>query len=224
MAYDDILTWSNKQDAEWAKDALRRLARTSGYKASESDCAEVLARVKHANGMILESAPACIALSATDLPKDVAATERTLLCSIGPVQNVDRLAKDQTLSFAVNGITLIYGDNGSGKSGYSRITKKLCRSLTVDPLRGNVFEEDARKPAEVLVRYKTDKEIKTTDESWIDGNPPPKAVANVSVFDSKNARLYVDKDNEIQYLPPAIEMMEHYSSLLQKLAEQVEAL
>lgn len=222
MSFDEVIAWSNAQGAEWTKDALRRLARATAHKLSDAECAEVLMRVKHANGILSTTTPVCTPLSAADLPADVAATERTLLCSIGQVQNVDRLARDQTLSFAINGLTLIYGDNGSGKSGYSRITKKLCRSLTVDPLRGNVFERPDGKPAEVVVRYKTDAQQEPIAEPWVDGNSAPAAIANVSVFDTKNARLYVDNDNEIQYLPPAIEMMEQYNSLLQGLAEQIE--
>jgi len=37
--------------------------------------------------------------------------------------NLGRIAPDQKLSFATEGITLIYGDNGSGKSGYPTAKK-----------------------------------------------------------------------------------------------------
>lgn len=213
MAFDEILEWSQKQ-ADWTQDGLRRLAQTITTELADEDATEVLRRVKNIKGVISDPALTCKPLSADDLPKDVASTERTLLCSIGPVKNVDRLAKDQTVSFAMDGITLIYGDNGSGKSGYSRITKKLCRSLTVDPLRGNVFEEGVKNPAEALIKYKTDNHVQPAEEPWVDGQTPPVKIANISVFDSKNARLYVDQDNKIQYLPPEIELMERYSSLI----------
>ncbi|MDE0293344.1 MAG: hypothetical protein OXH92_21875 [Bryobacterales bacterium] len=46
---------------------------------------------------------------------------RTVLASMGPVRLVDRLSSDQPpLRFAINGITLVYGANASGKSGYCR--------------------------------------------------------------------------------------------------------
>jgi predicted ATPase len=36
---------------------------------------------------------------------------------------VNALASDQRLSFGTPGLTIVYGDNGSGKSGYARVLK-----------------------------------------------------------------------------------------------------
>lgn len=220
MAYDEILQWSEKQ-ADWTRDALCRLAQANGRKLSEEAANDVLQRLKHAHGIVSEPAPACTLLTADHLPKNTN-TQRAVLCSIGSVKNLNRLAEGQTLPFGINGITLIYGDNGSGKSGYSRLTKKLCRTLSVDALLGNVFEAGESKNAEAVIRYKPDGAETVTEETWVDGTTPPAAIANISVFDSKNAGLYIDRDNKIQYLPPEIDLMERYAGLLQVLAEQVE--
>ena len=55
---------------------------------------------------------------------------------------------------APDGITLVYGENGSGKSGYTRIAKRLCRSLSGDQLRGNVFATASTGPMRVEIRYR----------------------------------------------------------------------
>ncbi len=47
-----------------------------------------------------------------------------ILHSLSDIKGVNRLAENQTLSFSKN-ITIIYGENASGKSGYSRILKSL---------------------------------------------------------------------------------------------------
>jgi ABC-type cobalamin/Fe3+-siderophores transport system ATPase subunit len=65
------------------------------------------------------------------------------------VENLNRLAANQQLRFALNGLTVIYGDNGSGKSGYARIAKKLCRSLAPTDLIGDVFKAGKKPPAMV---------------------------------------------------------------------------
>jgi hypothetical protein len=75
-------------------------------------------------------------------------------CGIGPVEHVDRLAAGQELRFGVSGITLIYGDDGTGKSGYARVAKKLCLARVVDPLQGDVFADQASPLARVRVRYR----------------------------------------------------------------------
>jgi ABC-type cobalamin/Fe3+-siderophores transport system ATPase subunit len=58
------------------------------------------------------------------------------LSAIKDVRAVNNLAPEQTLSFAPNGVTIVYGDNGAGKSGYARILKRApCPSFGSDPLQ-----------------------------------------------------------------------------------------
>jgi hypothetical protein len=94
-----------------------------------------------------------------------------VLVQLGPVQNIDRLAGDHKLRMAAVGITLVYGENGSGKSGYTRIAKRLCRSLTADQLRGNVFDATGG-PMRVHVRYKVGDDT-VTDIEWDPATPAP---------------------------------------------------
>ena len=63
------------------------------------------------------------------------------LNSISNVINVGALAEDQHLEFQKSGLTVIYGVNGAGKSGYSRILKHACLARgRVPEILGNVFE------------------------------------------------------------------------------------
>ncbi|NAV69341.1 ATP-binding protein, partial [Salmonella sp. zj-f50] len=50
------------------------------------------------------------------------------LVSIKNPTAINALASQQELFFQPAGLTVIYGDNGSGKSGYVRILKHACRS------------------------------------------------------------------------------------------------
>ena len=52
------------------------------------------------------------------------------LKSMRGVQNVNALVEDQSLTFIPKGVTIIYGDNGAGKSGYVRVLKRACRART----------------------------------------------------------------------------------------------
>src|SRR3546814_1386566 len=62
------------------------------------------------------------------------------LRQVHSVQYVNALASDQRLTFHRIGLTIIYGDNGSGKSGYARILKKACRARL--PNRGDEIMPD----------------------------------------------------------------------------------
>lgn len=198
----------------WSRDAIRRLIYGN---INDEDKKNIINNLKKINNI-----ETFIEIDAKDFPQEnfktqlSESTPKTVLCSIGPSKNVNRLAEDQVIQFAINGITLIYGDNGSGKSGYCKITKKLCRALVRDDLLGDVFNKSVSPPAEVTVRYQVSGE-EPIEELWIDGNQPPESISCLSVFDAKCARFYADKENKIEYLPPEIELVQRYIDLLNEL-------
>lgn len=222
MAEKQLLDWAAKQPL-WARDALRRHAGSTGFVVDDNDKAAILERVRHAAGFSSEAAPDHAPVAEQHLNFGPSASASALLCSLGPVANIGRLAPGQQLRFALDGITLIYGDNGSGKSGFCRITKKLCRSLTVDDLLGDIFTQGAKPPAEVLVRYRPKNSEAVIEHKWIDGAAAPDAVRNISVFDSRNARFYVDKQNRIGFLPAIISLLERHAALRSEMDKDFQA-
>ena len=211
MSGQHLLEWSLKQPA-WAQDALRRHAQSAGFELSAPDKAAVIERLRHAAGISAESEPEHAPLAAEHLDLDAATEGRTLLCSLGPVKNLGRLAANQTLSFGLDGLTVIYGDNGTGKSGYCRVTKKVCRSQTNEALLGNVFEAGEKPPAEVLIRYLPHGKEAPVEDAWVDGAPLPSELRQISVFDAHNARFYVDKENRIGFLPLPISLLQRHAA------------
>jgi energy-coupling factor transporter ATP-binding protein EcfA2 len=214
----NLIDWAAGQHA-WVSDSLRRIATAADHVIGDEDAEIILANVRAA-------ARAAVGKDADLRPLDVSHlgsistdSRRTILAQLGPVENIDRLACDQRLRIAAEGITLVYGENGSGKSGYTRIAKRLCRSLSVDQLRGNVFAT-ASGPMRVEVRYRVgDDEVQTLD--WDPATPPPSVLRQISVFDSHNARLYVDGDNRIAYLPHEIAILEHHGDVCQRIAQSL---
>lgn len=62
------------------------------------------------------------------------------------LKHVNALAADQSIEFASSGVTVIYGENAAGKSGYSRVLKRAChaREKKSDVLP-NVFTSGAKR-------------------------------------------------------------------------------
>ena len=211
-----LIEWASEQSA-WVSDSLRRIAIANEQAISDDDIAKIVANVRHVAGAGPASADLA-PLEELHLGAGITEGRRTVLAQLGPVQNIDRLASDQRLRMAPEGITLVYGENGSGKSGYTRIAKRLCRSLSVDELRGNVFARDNIGPMRVEVRYRVgDEEVSTLD--WDPTTAPPSVLRQISVFDSHNAKLYIDGDNRIAYLPRELAILEHHGDLCQRLAQ-----
>ncbi|MCB5409402.1 ATP-binding protein [Pseudogemmobacter faecipullorum] len=119
-----ILGWSENRPL-WQRDALRRIV-LNGYPDEEA-FEELLALCKKEHGdqtVTLAAKP----LSKDHLPADPGAGESISLSGIANVSGVNQLATGQTLNFEESGLTIVYGQNGTGKSGYTRILKKACRS------------------------------------------------------------------------------------------------
>lgn len=210
-----LIDWASGQPA-WVSDSLRRIASAVDHALGEEDFACVLGNVRAA-ALAANPAQPLSPLEAGHLGRELGESRRTVLVQLGPVQNVDRLAGGQRLRMAPEGITLIYGENGSGKSGYTRIAKRLCRSLSSNQLRGNVFATATSGPMRIEVRYRVgDDEVSSIE--WDPATPAPSTLRQISVFDSHNARLYVDGENKIAYLPRELAILEHHGDLCQRIA------
>ena len=210
MAETGLAAWAGRQPA-WTQDALSRIAAASGFELTEEAISEVRERVIHVAGGGQEGGPTCTPFDPACLesPADADAAPVTL-ASLGPVSNLDRLAENQILRFALSGVTLIYGDNGSGKSGYARLAKRLCRSLTSDPLRSDVFETPQTPRAQVRYQVGQDEPLEL---AWTEGEAAPSPLRQISVFDSQNARLYVDERNRVSYMPVELAILEQHGTL-----------
>ncbi|WP_417426892.1 AAA family ATPase [Hoeflea sp.] len=207
MAFEELIAWSS-HDArpEWQKDALRRLATTG--ELTDDDLSELRRLVEKASGLIDDEIAAVNPLISEHLSDQAAGAPRTILGAIGPVRRVDRLASDQPpIKFAKKGITLVYGANASGKSGYCRIAKQLCRSVSPQALKANVYEAAPAEPPEVDLVYGIEGGKPERQEiTWRKGDLPPLELARISVFDTATARVYVDEDRMIEFLPYELDL------------------
>ena len=61
------------------------------------------------------------------------------------LENIEYLSPRNALKFAEKGLTVIYGKNGTGKSGYTRILKKVCGKPHTRDLIGNIYKEEFYK-------------------------------------------------------------------------------
>lgn len=86
--------------------------------------------VKAAAGLAESSAPAAEPLTSAHLRTDPASSPSISLVAIRDITNVNALAAGP-ITFAPDGLTVVYGDNASGKSGIARILKKAGRSAVL---------------------------------------------------------------------------------------------
>ena len=204
--YEELLDWAGELPL-WQQDALRRLAQNGELTAD--NLTEFQRQVQKEAGFTVEDFPEPVPLMAEHLSQAASNAPKLVLASLGPVQNVDRLSPNQPpLRFAVNGVTAVYGANASGKSGYCRIAKQLCRSQSPVTLRGNAYGGGAQGSPEVGVAFRVGGDGQPKEERiWRDGQDPPAELSRISVFDAATARVYVDKERKIEFLPYELDLM-----------------
>ena len=213
--YDEIISWSSNKSL-FIKDALRRLIGTSNL--CDNDKNELYQIIKKENGFTGIEVIG-VPISESDIPINSDEAENvTRLKSITNLNNICALhPQEARLDFENNELTLIYGKNGSGKSSYSRLLKKLCwsRDKAVE-LKKNIYSDDNSAQSASIIFFKN--ELETTFD-WSEGDLTHSALNSVYVFDSNCASIYVNNENPAEYKPASVELLDK----LVELCNDIEA-
>src|SRR3990167_8695246 len=121
----EILNWSQGLQ-EWQSDAVSRLLAKQALSPEDYD--DLYALLKLAHGIPDPKNRQPKPLTAEQIPVRIEANTHIQLQAIKNLLNVNAIAENQQLAVSTAGMTVIYGDNGSGKSGYSRVLKRACRA------------------------------------------------------------------------------------------------
>lgn len=149
----EILSWSADRPT-WQRDALRRLVMNGELSDGDIRALTEVCNGEHGLAEKTEVKP----LSKEHVPDGEATAAAVSLESIFHHKGVNALAEDQRLKFAP-GLTIVYGDNGAGKTGYIRILKQACRARGQEEILGNVVSGMAPPKPVVSIKYKVGNEV-----------------------------------------------------------------
>lgn len=216
---EKIHEWSSERSA-WQQDALRRILQRSTIE--DSDIAELTAILK-AEKSGQPGAISAIPLSKGELPANPEADEAVSLKGLSNIAHVNKLAADQVLEFAENGITVIYGDNGAGKSGYTRILKSACRARHRDKILTDVFSPEFKNetPSADIAFETTTRSGETVQ--WEDSDQPDGTLSAVSVFDRECATVHIKKKNEIAFRPYGLDIPDTLADVCRRIEDGLKA-
>lgn len=221
--YEEILGFSRDRP-EWQQDALRRIITVSSP-PSDSDLDELETMLKADHGLVEEGEAASPEpLAEEHLPTSGETLERTRLVALEQLENVNRLRSDQSLKFALDGLTLVFGYNGSGKTGYCRVLKRMCRVRTggiSGDILSDVFDEE-QGPPKATVRYRVG-EGETEEFGWEEGVEPPDELSTISVFDARTVPVYANEQNRLEFLPRGLDVLPGLVDVCEALRERLDA-
>ncbi len=145
-----------------------------------------------------------------------------LLSSISNVQNLNALSAGQTLPIAETGLTVIYGENGVGKSGYGRLFNTAFYSRGDKTLIGNVYGPSKNQAYSAIFEFidgnKNKVSLKYPDQK------AHSAFVQFSAFDSKSVNVHIDDQNELHVQPSELNFFETLIQLLNLVSEKLDAI
>lgn len=216
--YPEILDWSPSRP-EWQRDALRRLVIAPNL--TEKDIEELKTLCKESHGLREEKKPKLKAepLKPEHIPCITPQDIPVRIKAISDVKNVNAIQSQNPLTFIENGLTVIYGDNGSGKSGYVRILKNICRAKDKPQILPDAFSTGQKEPPSAKIVYKNGDIEKSID--WQLSKMPPPELSCINIFDSECASIYVNKENEIAYAPLGLDIFDKLAKACDKINEDL---
>jgi energy-coupling factor transporter ATP-binding protein EcfA2 len=222
---DGLLQWSEKQQT-WKQDLLRRVAMGEHLFDKDirmyADEVERLELEKNASLIVQPNTvtmPDFIKLDDTHLSSTVQDRDPVQITKLVHVHGANDLASGATLDFTPNGLTIIAGNNGSGKSGYTRILKQVAVSRAVGTVLPNVFGSNETPKAVITYRVG---DQSSQDFTWESGVPRTKSeLQRVRVFDTQTALVQLKDATEIAYIPETLQILAEFASLLQQVGEVI---
>lgn len=157
-------------------------------------------------------------VSREDLPDAHGADQPMIIHRLADLQNVNIIADGETLSFGESGINVVYGANGAGKTGYSRVLKHAGRTLHRETVLSNVEEENAEPPRATVVIEIGDRK---QDVAFELEDEPPVVLGRICVADSKAGERYLTSDTEVDYAPETLTSVRRLADALKAVEEEV---
>lgn len=211
-AKDYLSEWSNNKP-EWLKILIKEAIDTNGD-ISEKRRDEIFAGLLNNTPLQEQTVPSSSVQQTS---------QKILFESLTHVSGVNALCENQMIRFSPD-VTVLYGLNGSGKSGYFRILNNISGGVHKE-IKPNIYaNEEDRKRLNVSVKYKRGNTSK--EQSWTDANSTIQELNGVKVFDSSylNGLLQIKNPDETVVYPLGLHLFNYIANILDsftlKLTEQ----
>jgi len=207
----EVLTWLHTQK-DWLQEAASKILTQN--EISNTDIDDLIVLLKSTAGQAVTATRTFPSLSATVTPTTLR------LDAISEVKGIDSLAPRNPLAFGTDNITVIYGNNGSGKSGYTRILKRATGKANAKELKPNVYVSP--EPTNRSCKIKYTLEGTATEIVWNARDVAINDLLGVDIFDTDNATMYLTKEKDVSYTPPLVSLFEEIVNVCKRISTKLE--
>jgi energy-coupling factor transporter ATP-binding protein EcfA2 len=129
--------------------------------------------------------------------------EQVQLTQVANARGVNALVEDQSLPLEPTGLTVIYGDNGSGKSGYARLIKSMVKARHSASVLPDVFRAKPESPTAELAYTVAGREH---TQKYPDTATPE--MLKMSFYDEHCGDEYISTKSTVTYRPSALSLLD----------------
>lgn len=208
---EDILAWV-KDRPVWQKNLIKRICRGESV---DEEYVDKLAKQIVEDSTALELPE----LTTSDLPSGMQSGNRVHLVSIGNLRNVNALLSDQTLTFGPQGVTVVYGDNGCGKSGYARLAKEIVGARHKEVVLPDAYAMSS-EDQEASISFAIDGT--ESDATW--PSLDEASLRQVHFYDEACGDDYLINDTELAYRPSVLGVFDRLISLIDQVRAELDKL
>lgn len=208
---DDVRQWLQKQQ-DWLQDASERLLKQGSL--SSADVKDLVALVKTADGQKVTGHRTFDSLAQ---PRTAGLDLR--LKSISALTGIEGLAPRRPLTFGSSNLTVVYGHNGSGKSSYARLLKKVIGKPRALDLKPDVFQA---VPVQGQCQFTYELDGVEMSTEWLSNAAPIAALRAVDIFDTDEAGHYLSNESAAAYTPPVVALFENLALACDQVKAQLQ--
>ncbi len=139
-----------------------------------------------------------------------------LLTKLENVEGVNALTENQTIEFSPN-LTIVYGANGSGKSGYVRLFKNVFYSKAPETILSNVHIDGEHKSINAKFTFKSSNHEIPLEFSEKDNVE----FRQFAVFDGKGLFKQLADKNEFEFRPAGLNFFADYTNAIIRVEQKL---
>jgi hypothetical protein len=153
------------------------------------------------------------------MPELIETSTKKNILEVKKFKDVNALSEDCSVKFGPN-LTLIYGGNGSGKSGVGRLLCNACFSRGEREILPNVKAVSAPRSEPKATFVMGDDPGNTEEIEYALGDKYDDLKC-FSVFDSKSVLIHLDQSNNVNFTPSQIKIFDKVPQTISKLEKKL---
>ncbi len=219
---NEIVKWhKDKSRRKWQRKALHTLTKSSAISTDELELIADLAvsEFDSTGNQLPNDDPLNTAL----LGASSGSLETFRLLAMKHISGVNALKQEQEIRFTEEGLTVVYGHTGSGKSSYVRALKVLAISHgSHSAIESNIYESNDKSKL-VSLETKIDGVEPVEPKTYDLDSEDNQRIGEIHIFDSDTNVVSVNKQNAVHFEPYGVKFLFALSDVYDRVKKSLQS-